>query len=78
MLRRALLRGKISLLEPSSGALLLLKSALAVPVYVLALPVVLLWGQHNLMKYLIKIFDHLGRLLAFIGVDPAKAKYVTE
>jgi len=30
------------------------------------------------MKYLIKIFDHLGRLLAFIGVDPAKAKYVTE
>jgi len=42
MLRRALLRGKISLLEPSSGALLLLKSVLAVPVYVLVLPVVLL------------------------------------
>jgi hypothetical protein len=30
------------------------------------------------MKYLVKTFDHAGRLLAFVGVDPIKDKYVTQ
>lgn len=78
MLRRALLRGKISLVHPTSGTLDVAKSALAVPAYVLALPFLLLFGQHTFMKYLIKLFDHTGRLLAFIGIDPVKEGYVTE
>lgn len=78
MLRSALLRGKISLLHPSFRALEFLKSTLAVALYTLALPIVLLGGQHNFMKYLIKTFYHLGRLLASIGVDLTKGVYVTE
>jgi glycosyltransferase involved in cell wall biosynthesis len=78
MLRRALLRGKISLVHPTSGALEVLKSAIAIPVYLITLPFLLLLGQHIFMKYLVKTFDHAGRLLAFVGVDPIKDKYVTQ
>jgi succinoglycan biosynthesis protein ExoM len=78
MLRRALLRGKIALIHPKSGLLELLKSAIAVPSYALALPFLLMLGQGTFMRYLIKIFDHAGRLLAAIGIDPIKDNYVTE
>jgi len=78
MLKRALLRGKISLAHPTSGTVEILKSMAAVPLYALALPFLLLAGQHLFMKYLVKTFDHAGRLLAFAGIDPIKQKYVTE
>ncbi len=78
MLRRALLRGKISLVHPTFGPREVLKSALALPAYSMALPFLLLGGQHLFMKYLVKTFDHAGRLLAYIGVDPIKEKYVTQ
>jgi glycosyltransferase involved in cell wall biosynthesis len=78
MIRRALLRGKISLAHPTSRARELGKSALAVPAYVLALPFLFLMGQHKFMAYLVKTCDHVGRLLAFVGIDPIKDKYVTE
>ena len=78
MLRRALLRGKISLLHPSSGSMEICKSIVAIPAYSLSLPVCLVAGQHRFMKNLIKTCDHLGRLLAAVGVDPIKEKYVTE
>ena len=78
MLRRALLRGKVSLEHPTSRSKELLKSAVAVPAYALALPVLLLLGHHQFMKYLVKTCDHGGRLLAWIGIDPVKAVYVTE
>jgi succinoglycan biosynthesis protein ExoM len=78
MLRRALLRGKISLRHPTSGTLDIVRSAVAVPLYTVALPFLLLLGQHHFMRYLIKTCDHAGRLLAFVGVNPVKEKYVTE
>jgi glycosyltransferase involved in cell wall biosynthesis len=79
MLRRALLRGKTSLLHPTSRTVEVMKSAVAVPAYAVALPFLLaLGGQHQFMKYLVKAFDHAGRLLAFVGIDPVKEKYVTE
>lgn len=78
MLRRALLRGKISLQHPSSRRIEIMKSVIAVPAYTVALPFLLLGGQHLFMKYLIKSFDHAGRLLAFAGVNPVKDAYVTE
>jgi hypothetical protein len=73
-----LLRGKISLVHPTSGSLEVLKSAIAIPAYLITLPFLLLLGQHIFMKYLVKTFDHAGRLLAFVGVDPIKDKYVTQ
>lgn len=78
MLRRALLRGKVSLRHPSTTSKDVLKSAIAIPLYLLALPFLLLLGQHRFMDCLVRLFDHLGRLLAFLGLDPVREKYVTE
>ncbi|HEY3660497.1 MAG TPA: ChbG/HpnK family deacetylase [Candidatus Udaeobacter sp.] len=70
MIRRALLRGRISLKFPVGRLRLLGRSALAIPVYCMALPVLLLLGQHWFMRYCVKLCDHLGRLLAVLGINP--------
>lgn len=70
MLKRAMLRGKNILKHPSGKFGLLMKSAVAVPLYSLVLPPMLLLGQHWFMKYCIKLCDHLGRLLALAGINP--------
>lgn len=76
MLRRALLRGKMSL-EHRRGALDLVKSAAAVGLYGLLLPVA--WPWHHLwMKLLVKACDHAGKLLAFAGIDPVKETYLSQ
>jgi succinoglycan biosynthesis protein ExoM len=72
MLKRALLRGKI----PHFGHFDMVKSVVAIPLYSLALPVLLLLGHHRFMKYLISDFDHIGRILAFCRIDVIKEKYV--
>lgn len=74
MLGRALLRGKNSLRHKKRRVRNLLKSAVAVPAYALALPVCLLAGHHWFMKYLVKLTDHLGRLLACVGLNPAQER----
>ncbi len=78
MLRRALLRGSVSVLEPTFGSRDIVKSVIAVPGYGFVLPFTLLAGQHHFMSCLIRLCDHLGRLLALIGVRPIKESYVTE
>jgi len=78
MLRRALLRGANSLAHPTFGAADVAKSVLAVPAYTAALPFALLWGHHRFITLLVKTFDHLGKLLALIGVRPVAEQYVTE
>jgi len=42
------------------------------------LPVFLLIGRHMLVKYLIKDFDHIGKLLTACGINVAKEKYVLD
>ncbi len=73
LLRRALLRGSNFTKHPRhrfrNGA----KSLIAVPCYALALPLLVLFGQHVFLRYLIKLLDHASRLLAFVGL-----KLVTE
>jgi glycosyltransferase involved in cell wall biosynthesis len=78
MLRRALLRGANTLLHPAFGVLDVVKSLLAVPAYTLLLPVALILGQGTFMIYSVKLFDHLGRLLALFGIRPIREGYVTE
>lgn len=78
ILRRALLRGKISLKHPTSGVLNTAKSVIAVSVYTILLPVSILLGQHVLMQYLDKIFWHVGKLVTVLGFDPIKENYITE
>jgi succinoglycan biosynthesis protein ExoM len=70
MLKRALLRGRNILKLPVGRFRLLARSAVAVPIYSLALPAFLLLGQHWFMRYCVKLCDHLGRLLAVIGLNP--------
>jgi glycosyltransferase involved in cell wall biosynthesis len=78
MLRRALLRGSIEPKTPEFGLRDVARSLVAVPVYVVTLPVALLLGQHKFMHVLVSLFDHLGKLLAVVGINPVKEQYVTE
>ena len=78
LLRRALLRGTVSPLDPKFGILDIVKSVIAVPAYTAALPVALVLGQHRFMTCLVKLCDHLGTLLALLGMKPIKEAYVTE
>ena len=76
LLKRALLRGKMALRASDHVLLSVLKSTLAVPVYCLTLPVAALLGHHVVMHCLVRTCDHLGKLLAFLGLSPVEDKYV--
>lgn len=67
LLKRALLRG--SSFPKQSGPRLrpLLNSLIAVPAYAVALPVLALFGEHQFLKYFVKMSEHLSRLLATAG-----------
>jgi hypothetical protein len=69
LLKRALLRGSNFPKHPSHRARNIVKSLIAVPSYTLALPLLTLFGQHVFLKYLIKLLDHVSRLLAFLGLN---------
>jgi hypothetical protein len=38
----------------------------------------LVLGQHRFMNLLVRLFDHLGRLLSCFGIKLIKEPYVTE
>jgi hypothetical protein len=78
MLRRALLRGAIRVILPNFGALDIAKSVVAVLVYTTVLPFALVLGHHRFMSCLVKLFDHLGKLLALVGIKPIREPYVTD
>ena len=77
-LRRALLRGKTALRGPAGRWRGVLKSAIAVPLYALALPVCVVMGSHVFVTCLVRSFDHLGKLLAVCGIDLVGERYITE
>lgn len=78
MLRRALLRGSIEPKTSGFGVRDVLKSVVAVSVYTLALPFTLIAGQHKFMSLLVRLCDHLGKLLAVVGINPIAEQYVTQ
>jgi hypothetical protein len=78
MLKRALFRGAHVPLHPTFGLRDVAKSLIAVPVYTLGLPVALVLGQHRFMSLLVKLCDHLGLLLALVGISPLRQPYITE
>ncbi len=78
MLRRALLRGRMSLAHPAFGVLDIAKSLIAVPAYLVALPLALVCGQGSFMNVVVRLFDHTGRLLALLGINPVKEPYITD
>lgn len=74
LLKRALLRGQNILKHPEGRTKHILKSMLATPIYLIALPFTLLLGQHVFMRFAIKLFDHAGRLAALLGVNPVRER----
>jgi succinoglycan biosynthesis protein ExoM len=78
MLRRALLNGSMQPKTAAFGMRDVLISIIAVSVYTIALPFAMVLGQHKVMDLLVRMFDHLGKLLAFVGLNPIKDPYVTE
>jgi glycosyltransferase involved in cell wall biosynthesis len=77
-LRRALLRGYSSFQKPDCGAASIGKSIVAVPLYLIALPLAQVAGHHRFMTLLVKMCDHLGKLLALVGINPIRGHYVSE
>jgi succinoglycan biosynthesis protein ExoM len=77
MLRRALLSGATSLVG-KADARDIARSLIAVPAYALWLPFTVPCGHAQSMRLLVKLFDHLGKLLALVGIKPVKNQYVTE
>lgn len=69
LLRRSLLRGSNFSKHPTDRVRNLTKSLIAIPCYLIIVPIVALFGQHVFLKYLIKLLDHVSRLLAFLGLS---------
>ncbi len=69
LLKRALMRGSNFHRHPDNRMKSAVKSVIAVPTYVIALPFLALLGAHVFVKYLIKLCDHLSRLLGFAGIE---------
>jgi len=78
LLKRALLRGSNTVKYQGFGALDIAKSLVAVPVYVLGLPFTFILGQHRFMDLAVRLCDHLGKLLALVGINPIKDHDVTD
>jgi succinoglycan biosynthesis protein ExoM len=74
LVRRAMLRGRNSARHPKNRLRNLSKSVVAVPVYSLALPVLFIIGHHYFMKSLVKLADHIGRLLACVGFNVVRER----
>jgi hypothetical protein len=75
--RRALLQGACEALQPSCDLKSILKSMIAIPLYMIAMPFALLFGQHYFMSLLEKFSYHAGKLLKFFGINPIREEYVS-
>jgi succinoglycan biosynthesis protein ExoM len=73
-LKRALRRGQNERRLLSAASVI--KSLVAVPAYVVLIPITGLLGQHVLMDCCVRLLDHVGRLLGAVGIEPAPGKYV--
>jgi succinoglycan biosynthesis protein ExoM len=78
LLKRALLRGAMEPKVATFGFRDVAKSAIAVPIYLLALPFGLLLGQHRFMSLSVRLCDHMGKLLALMGIQLVREEYVTD
>jgi glycosyltransferase involved in cell wall biosynthesis len=78
LLKRALLRGAMEPKVATFGFRDVAKSALAVPIYLVALPFSLLLGQHRFMSLSVRLCDHMGKLLALMGIHLVREEYVTD
>ena len=78
LIRQALFRGIFSLRNHGFPFRLIAISVMAVPAYLMALPLALVLGQARFMSYVYKLCYHVGRLLALMGINPIRQVYVTD
>jgi hypothetical protein len=74
LIKRALLRGGNSFRHPEGRWQNVAKAVVAIPVYVVALPILQLGGHHLFMRYLVKLCDHTGRLLEVVRLNPFRQR----
>jgi len=74
LFRRALLRGRNG--HHFADATSVMKSIIALPLYLVLLPFLLLVGQHLFVRYLMKIGDHAGFLIGVLGLNLLGDKYL--
>jgi predicted glycoside hydrolase/deacetylase ChbG (UPF0249 family)/GT2 family glycosyltransferase len=77
-LRKAMLYGSYAAKQPDCDAKSVVKSLIAVPLYTMGLPFAALAGQHRFMTLLVKLCDHLGKLLSLVGIRPFHDEHVSE
>lgn len=75
MCKRALLRGQNERHQLTASSVA--KSLVAVLLYALILPFLLVRGQHVFLRYLIRFCDHAGKLCAALGIHPMGGKYLS-
>lgn len=80
MIKRALLRGKVSVYYSRLNKISIINSIIASAMYLSALPYLLLispvTGLEYPMKYLVSLFDHIGKILSFLRMNPIKEIYI--
>jgi len=76
-IKRAMFNGAMGTKMASFGMSDVLKAVLAVPIYACLLPFSLLLGQHRFMTLMMKFSNHLGRLLAMVGLHIVRGAYLT-
>ncbi len=74
LLKRGLLRGANSFRMPDHRGRKVAKSLLALGCYTFALPFLQLAGHHYFMRYLVKLSDHAGLLLAGFHITPIRTR----
>jgi succinoglycan biosynthesis protein ExoM len=78
LIKRALFRGIFAQRNHGSQLLRVLQAVISVPAYAFALPIALALGQTAFMVCVFKLSYHLGRLIAFVGLNPFREAYVLE
>jgi succinoglycan biosynthesis protein ExoM len=69
LLNRALLRGKNTFKQKKGRLYSITKSIIALLIYSAIVPFCFIIGKHCFIKYLIKLCDHLGKILAFLRLN---------
>lgn len=68
LMKRGLLRGQAAVHYPEYNATSFIRSMIALPAYVVLLPIYLVFSYPSFIRYVVKSCDHLGKLLAGIGI----------
>jgi len=73
-IKRAFTRGLTNSMKYSFFSVGTFKSLAAIPIYIGIVPITVLFGQHITIKYSVKLCDHLGKILGYLGVKIVKER----